>query len=128
MIIAMVAVGMVKPAANQIVDMVSVWDSLVAAAWTVAVRTTAGVMIAAVGVLIADLDDVLVNMPIVEMMQMAIVKVIDVVSMADRRVSTVRAMLVCGGACHELISSGAGASRVRPPHFLTPSNFHSSGG
>ena len=102
MIIAMVAVGMVKPAANQIVDMVSVWDSLVAAAWTVAVRTTAGVMIAAVGVLIADLDDVLVNMPIVGMMQMAIVKVIDVVSMADRCVSTVRAMLVCGGACHEL--------------------------
>ena len=102
MIIAMVAVGMVKPAANQIVDMVSVWDSLVAAAWTVAVRTTAGVMVAAVGVLIADLDDVLVNMPIVGMMQMAIVKVIDVVSMADGCVSTVRAMLVCGGACHEL--------------------------
>ena len=117
MIIAMVAVGMVKPAANQIVDMVSVWDSLVAAAWTVAVRTTAGVMVAAVGVLIADLDDVLVNMPIVGMMQMAIVKVIDVVSMADRRVSTVRAMLVCGGACHELISSRAGASRVRPHTF-----------
>ena len=128
MIIAMVAVGMVKPAANQIVDMVSVWDSLVAAAWTVAVRTTAGVMVAAVGVLIADLDDVLVNMPIVGMMQMAIVKVIDVVSMADRRMSTVRAMLVCGGACHDFISSRSGASKVCPRHFLTPSNFHSSAG
>ena len=94
MIIAMVAVGTVKPAANQIVDMVSVWDSLVAAAWTVAVRTTAGV--------------------IVGMMQMAIVKVIDVVSMADGCVSTVRAMLVCGGACHEFISSRSGASKVCP--------------
>lgn len=114
MIIAMVAVGMVKPAANQIVDMVSVWDSLVAAAWTVAVRTTAGVMGAAVGVLIADLDDVLVNMPIVGMMQMAIVKVIDVVSMADGCVSTVRAMLVWGGACHDFISSRSGASKVCP--------------
>jgi hypothetical protein len=68
----------------------------------VAVRTTAGVMGAAVGVLIANLDDVLMNMPIVGMMQTAIVEVIDVVSMADRCVSTVRAMLVCGGACHEL--------------------------
>ncbi len=58
-------------------------------------------MIAAVGVLIADLDDVLVNMPIMGMMQTAIMKVIDVISMADRCVSTVRAMLVCGGACHE---------------------------
>ena len=124
MIIAMVAVGMVKPAANQIVDMVSVWDS---PAWTVAVRTTAGVMVAAVGVLIADLDDVLVNMPIVGMMQTAILKAIDVVSMADRRVSTVRAMLVCGGACHELYLLTCRSLEGSPPHFLTPSNFHSSG-
>jgi hypothetical protein len=111
-IIAMVAVGVVKPAANQIVDMVSVWDSLVAAAWTVAMCTAAGIMIAAVGVLIADLDDVLVNMPVAGMMQMAIVKVIDVISMEDRCVSTVRAMLVCGGACHDFISSRSGASKV----------------
>ena len=113
-IIAMVAVGVVKPAANQIVDMVSVWDSLVAAAWTMAMCTAAGIMIAAVGVLIADLDDVLVNMPVVGMMQMAIVKVIDVISMEDRCVSTVRAMLVCGGACHDFISSRSGASKVWP--------------
>ena len=128
MIIAMVVVGMVKPATNQIVDMVSVWHSLVAAAWAVAVLITAGVMGAAVGVLIANLDEVLVNMPIVGMMQTAIMKVIDVVSMADRGMSTVRAMLVCGGACHDFISSRSGSLEGLPPHYLTPSNFHSSAG
>ena len=94
--------------------MVSMWDSLVAAAWTVAVCATAGVMVAAVGVVIADLDDVLVNMPVVGMMQMAIVKVIDVISMADRCVSTVRAMLVWAELAMTLFSSRSGVSKVCP--------------
>jgi hypothetical protein len=102
-IIAVVAVRMVKPPVNEIVDMVAVRDGLMPAARTMAVCAAARVLSAAVRVLIADLDNVLV-MPSMRMVQAAILKIIDVVSVADRGMSTVRPMLMSGGFCHELIS------------------------
>jgi len=100
-IVAMAFVRVVKPPVNEIVDMVAMRDSLMPAARTMTVRAAICIVGAAVGVLIADLDNMLVNMPIVGMMQVTIVEVIDVVSMADRGVPAVRAVAVGGGVGHE---------------------------
>ena len=55
MIITVVAMGMVQAAINQIIDMISMRDSLVAAPRTVAMRAATRALRTVVRVLIADL-------------------------------------------------------------------------
>jgi hypothetical protein len=76
-IIAVIAIGMMKVTAHQIVDMVAMWHCLVAAVRTVlvfrAVRTTVMALGAIGRVRGIDVQCVLVDMIIVERVQMAIV-------------------------------------------------------
>jgi hypothetical protein len=95
-IIAMVAMRMVNTAADEVVDMVAVRDCLVAAARTMAVSIAAMLRGAADRVQIVDFNDVLIGLSATGVEQMAVLQIIDMVSMADSEVSAVRAMLVCG--------------------------------
>ncbi len=88
----MIAVGVMQPAVYQVVEMVAVRHGLVAAAGTVLVTVATVLRSAAHGVQIADLDHVLIDMPLMGMNQMAILKVIDMVPVADREMAAVRAM------------------------------------
>ena len=76
-IIAVIAIRMMKVTAHQIVDMVAMWHCLVAAVRTVlvfrAVRTTVMALGAICRVCGIDVQCVLVDMIIVERVQMAIV-------------------------------------------------------
>jgi hypothetical protein len=81
MIIAVIAVGVMQMTLHQVIDVITVGNGFVTATGTMLVRcivAAAGMFRRAnVGVLIADLQLVLINVSIVRMMQMTIVKVID---------------------------------------------------
>ncbi len=95
----MVAMRVVKPAVDEIVDMVSMGDNLVAAAGAMGVSLAAMLRSAAGRVKIADLNHVLIGLSATGVEQMAVLQIIDMVSMADGEVSAVGAM-VMGGAGH----------------------------
>ncbi len=63
----MVAVGVVKPAVDQVVEMIAVRHGLVAAAGTMLVTGATVLRSAAHGVKIADLNHVLIDMPLMGM-------------------------------------------------------------
>ena len=105
MIIAMVAVRMMQPAVNDVVNMIPVRHRFMAASGTVHVTVflAAGEsVLAAVRVGLADRDDVLVvvdeAVDLVRMVEMAIVQIVDVVVVAQGLVSAARAvaMIVVG--------------------------------
>ncbi len=114
MIVAMAVMGMVKPAIGEVVDMIAVRDGLVAAAGSMAVAMAANLWRAAHGVELADLYDVLVDLPVMGVKQMAILKIVDMIPMKDRGVPAVRAVLVggAGHACLLLQMSGAASERA----------------
>lgn len=98
MIVTVVAVGMMEMAVNQIVDVVTVGHRFVSAAGTVAMAGLmpgAGVIRrAAIGVAIADLQHVLVNVIAVRMVKVSVVKVINVIAVANGGMSAVGAVHV----------------------------------
>jgi hypothetical protein len=94
----MVTVRMMQAVVHQVVDVIAVWYRLVSARRTVAMR---GVVLAAVvitsafvRVLARHLETVLVYVPLMRMVQAAIVEVVRVPVMLDGSVSTVRPVLV----------------------------------
>jgi hypothetical protein len=93
-IVAMVAVGMVQMSIDQVVGMVAMRHGFVSAAWAVPMRrimsAAAVVRRAAVGIRRAHFDDVLIDVILVRVMEMAVVKVIDVTLMADRDMTAAR--------------------------------------
>jgi hypothetical protein len=92
-IIAVIAVRMVQPAVYEIVDVVAVRHRFVSAIWTVYVRAM-NFRRALHGICGVDRDGVLIHVILVHMMEMAIMKVIDMAVMADRSVPATRTMLV----------------------------------
>ena len=95
-IVAMVPMRVMKAAVNEVIDMVSMRNRLVAAAWAVTVSITANLGCAFDGVGTADVDDVLVDLSVTGMMQAAVMKVVNVVAVADWHMSAVGAVPVCG--------------------------------
>ncbi len=98
MVITMRAMGEVQMAVDQIVDMVSVRNGLVA---TVCAMAMSGLMsITAMGrrassrVLCGDTEPMFIDMVAMRMMQMSIVQVVGVAVMGDGRMPAVRSMLV----------------------------------
>jgi hypothetical protein len=89
----MIVVGMVQPSTHKVIDVVPVGHGLVPAGRAMLVRA-ARLRRALHGVAGIDRDDMLVNVILMRVMQMAIVKIIDMAFMADRRVPTAGAMLV----------------------------------
>jgi hypothetical protein len=92
-IITMITMRMMQPAVYEIVDMVAVRHRFVSAVWTVRMRAT-DVGRALHGICGVDRDGVLIHVILVHMMEMAIVQIVDVIVVANRSVSAVRAMLV----------------------------------
>ena len=98
MIVTVVAVRMMKMAADAVVRVIAVRHRLMATAGAVDVArvmpTAAVVGSAAVGVLARYLDRVLVDMIFVRMMKVTIVQIVYVATVAHGRVSAARPMLV----------------------------------
>ena len=91
MIVAVIAVRMVQASVHEIVDMITVRHGFVSAVPAMLVRA-ASLRSAGHRVCRADRNDMLVNMVTVHMVQMAIVQIIDMAVMANRRMPTARAM------------------------------------
>lgn len=98
MIVAMISVRMMKPPVDDIVDVIPMWDSLMSAIRTMHVpifvinvrnfRATSGI-------LLADRYGMFLNRPVlILMMKMSVVNIIDVVPVADRRMTASFAMLM----------------------------------
>ena len=89
----MIAVRMVQPAVYEIVDMVTMRHRFMSAVWTVCVRAV-DLRRAVHGICGADRDDMFVHVILVHMMEMAVVKIIQMAVMANRGVPAFRAMLM----------------------------------
>jgi hypothetical protein len=92
-IVAMIAVGMMQVPLDQKVDVVAMRDGLVPAAGAVLVAAL-DVRRAAGRIRRADRDRMLVDVIAVHVMQVAVVQIVDMTLVADRRVPAARAMLV----------------------------------
>jgi hypothetical protein len=91
MVVAVIAMRMVQPSAHEVVDVITVRHGFVSAGRAMLVRT-ASLGSAVHRVCRADRDDMFVDMVAVHMVQMAIMQIIDMAVMANRRMPTVRAM------------------------------------
>src|SRR6185312_9321302 len=96
MIVAMVIMGVVKMASDQVIHMVSVRHGFVTAVGAVymALRVTFTFMFRStvLGIGLADVYDMLINMVAVRVMQMTIMKVADMVIVRDASVTAFRAV------------------------------------
>jgi hypothetical protein len=89
----MITVRMVQLAVYKIVDMVTMRHRFVSAIWTVGVRAM-DLRRAVHRICAIDPDDMFVDVILVHVVEMAIVQIVHVAVMANRRVSACRAMLV----------------------------------
>jgi hypothetical protein len=99
-VVAMIAMRMVQAPIDQIIHVVAMGDSLMAAARAMPMRRimSAGAMLrrAAIGIRCRDFDDMLIDSAIMHMMQMAVVEIVDMAPMRDRDVTAARPMNVTG--------------------------------
>jgi hypothetical protein len=97
-IVAVVAVGMVEVAIDEIIDVVAVRDGRMSAAGAMHVAGFVNAAFvprgASVGVRGRHFDHMLFDLFAVRMMEMPVVKVVDVPLMLDGRVSAIRAVLM----------------------------------
>ncbi len=97
-VIAVIAMWMVQMAVDEVVDMIAVRHRFVAAARSMDVTrfmSRASVVgRAAVRIRLADLNDMFVYMVAVGMMQVAVMQIVDMIAMADRRMATTGAVLM----------------------------------
>lgn len=99
MIVAVVAVRVVQMASDDVLDVIAVRDGFVAA--TVAMQMARFVAVAlvrnaAIGVLRAHFEAMLVVVTFVRMMQMAVVNVVDVAVVLNGGMAAIRAVIVVG--------------------------------
>ena len=92
--IAVVTVGMMQLAADQIIHVVAMRHGLMAATWPVLVTLALRSRSACDGVFGTRSDNVFVDVVFVNVMQVAVVQIIGVIAVADGKVTTVSAMLV----------------------------------
>ena len=90
----MVVVRVMQTAVDQIVDVIAVRDWLVAAARPVRMTAANIVRRAAHGVRCVDCYGVLVDVVFVHVVQMAVMQVVDMAGVTNRRVSASRTMLM----------------------------------
>jgi hypothetical protein len=94
-VVAVVFVGAVQPALDQVVDVIAVRDRLVSAPLLVRVpRIAADRVRMSSRVDLVDSDHVLVEVPVVRVVEMSLVQVVDVTVVADRDVATTGSVLV----------------------------------
>jgi hypothetical protein len=111
MIIAMVTVRVVQVAIDEVVDVVSVRNGWVSASGAVdmvgIVSGTAVVRGAHCGVVLIDVDAVLIDVVLMGMVQVTIDEVVDMISVRHRFVTTIRAVNVAGIMSAASVSGGA---------------------
>ena len=91
MIVAVTCVDMVKPAINQIIDMIAMRHGFMAAIRPVDMAT-GHFGRAAIGIGGRHRDDMFINMVAVNMMKMAVMQIIDMAIMVDGGVAAARAV------------------------------------
>ncbi len=97
-VVAVITVGVMEMPIDDVVDVVPMGYGFVATAWPVdMVWIVAGALVircAGIGVLFGDFQAVLIDVVAVDVMEMPVVKVIDVIAMPNGCVPTTRTMLV----------------------------------
>jgi hypothetical protein len=89
----MIAVRVMQPPVHEVIDVIAVWHRFVTAVRAMLVRA-ARLRRALHGVGGADGEDVLVDVILVHVVEMAVVKIVDVALMADRGMTTPRPVLM----------------------------------
>ena len=116
MVVAVVAVRMVQPAVDQVVDVIAVRHGVVATARAVGVTLmAAGRIGVAVRMLGIDPDHVLIDVILMRVMQMAVMEVVHVTLVANRRMTAafpvdVRVFAFMNRVCHAATLGGIGAA------------------
>jgi hypothetical protein len=108
MVVAMIAMGMVQPSIYEVIDMVPMGHGFVPAGRAVLMRADR-LPRALHGIGRVDWDGMLINVILVRVMQMAIVKIIDMIIVPDGRVPTVGTMHV---AMVDMMLLGAGSHNL----------------
>jgi hypothetical protein len=94
----MIAVRMVQASVDEVIPVISVRHSLVTASWAVLMRcfVPAGSVLGrtAVGIVSGDLQYVLLDAVAFYVMQVSVLKIVDVIFVLNRDVSAARAMFV----------------------------------
>jgi hypothetical protein len=107
-VVAVIFVGTVKPALDEVVDVIAVRNGLVSAPVAVSVRRIAadrGGVIGRMGLI--DCDHVLVDVLVVGVMQVAVVQVVDVIVVPDGGMAATGPVLVRVGALMYLVGHAA---------------------
>ena len=110
MVVTMIAVGMVQPSTHEIINVVAMGYGFVPTRWDMVVRA-ARFWRALHRVGGIDGHDMLINMIPMHVMKMAIMEIIDITIMADRRMPTIGTMLV---GVIGMMLFGAGGHRIFP--------------
>jgi hypothetical protein len=121
-IVAMIAVWMVQPAVDQIVDVVAMRHGFMAAVRPVPVRciVASGVelRIAAIRIAVAHGDDMLLGAAVLGMLKMAVIEVIDVAVMLDGEMAASGAVNVRRSLAGTALFGCHGGSSVTHPQSL----------
>lgn len=108
-IVAMIAVRMVQVAIDKIIDVVAMRHLCMSAVRTVRVRAV-DLRRALCGIGRVDRDHMFIDVIFMHMMQMAVVKIVDMISMVDRGVPAARTVLVGVIGMVFLVACGHGNS------------------
>jgi hypothetical protein len=93
MVVAMITMGMVQPSIHEVIDMVPMGHGFVPAGRAVRVRADR-LRRTLDGIGRVDRDGMLINVTLVRVMQVAIMKIIDMIVVPDRRMPAVATMHV----------------------------------
>jgi hypothetical protein len=93
-IVAMTAMGVVKTAVHQVIDVIAMRHGFMTAARAMAMGVLVDLLCAAHRILGTHLDDMLFGMSAARIHKAAIVQIVHVIPMADSRMTTVWAVLV----------------------------------
>jgi hypothetical protein len=99
-IVAMTAMGVVKTAVHEVIDVIAMRHGFMTAAWSMAMGVLVDLFCATHRILGIHLDDMLFGMSAARMHKAAIVQIVHVVPMADSHMTTVWAVLVGARALH----------------------------
>ncbi|WP_199272356.1 hypothetical protein [Paraburkholderia acidisoli] len=96
MVVAVVAVRMVQMPVDEIIDVIAMRHGFVPAARSVHMPglMAARAVSTGIGVLVANLDLVLIDVVAMRVMQMTVMQIVDVITMLDGRMAASRAVLV----------------------------------
>jgi hypothetical protein len=103
-VVAMIAMGMMQPSTHDVIDVVAMGHGFVPAGRAMLVRA-AGLRRALHGICGVDCDDMLIDVILMQVMKMAVMEIVDMALMADRRMPAVGTVLV-GMVGMMLLSAG----------------------